>query len=275
MAALADCRKDASAWPPLRESRFLPRRATRLWWSGLGLLGLFGLVIAGAATFFLTACEVDCGDSGGRAVFALVVASTPLAAVGGALAWLAPGVGSPWGAPRALRRVLLVTVGLGLGLLAAALGLLAAAALAEALENLYGWLTGRGLGGPLNDPEYARELARNEGLFVGVLGLICAALAVSVALPVEPVLGGRPRPRLLRWMLLALGWLAVAALLLAVAGLVMSLGETRGTPRPTEIPLTAGLLALPAALAAGAFLAARELRRQASSGSGHSGLRTG
>jgi hypothetical protein len=76
-------------------------------------------------------------------------------------------------------------------------------------------------------------------------------------------------------MLLALGWLAVAALLLAVAGLVMSLGETVGTPRPTEIPLTAGLLALPAALAAGAFLAARELRRQASSGSGHSGLPTG
>ena len=252
----------------MRESRFLPRRATRLWWSGLGLLGLFGLVIAGAATFFLTACEVDCGDSGGRTVFALVVASTPLAAVGGALAWLAPGAGSPWGRPRALRRALLVTVGLGLGLLAAA-------ALAEALEKLYGWLTGRGLGGPLNDPEYARELARNEGLFVGVLGLICAALAVSVALPVAPVLGGRPRPRLLRWMLLALGWLAVAALLLAVAGLVMSLGETVGTPRPTEIPLTAGLLALPAALAAGAFLAARELRRQASSGSGHSGLPTG
>lgn len=245
----------------MREWR--PDRPTLLWWSGLGLLGAFALVGVWAMLFFATDCDVDCGDSGGRGMFALVVASTPLAAVGAMLMWLAPRAGTPGGAPRALRRTLLAALGVGLCVVAIGLGLLAVAAFVAAFDEFNGWLTGRGLSGPLNDPDYMRDQARGAGFFMSAVGLVCAALAAIAIAPVGVLMRGRAAPGVVRPALLGLGSLAVATTVLAAVGLAAILVADSGSLGLGEILLSLGLPLLPAALAAGAFLAASEVRRHA------------
>jgi hypothetical protein len=238
------------------------RRATLLWWSGLFFIAIFGLIVAGAAMFFLTGCEVDCGDSGGRGMFVLVVASTPLVAAGAVLAWIAPRTGTPWGAARTLRRPLYGLLSLGLVVVAGGLGLLAVTAFVEAFHQFEGWLTGRGLSGPLNYPEYMRDQARDEGLFMSFLGLVCVGLAVIAIAPVVAMLSARQLPSLLRSALLSLGWVALGAAVLGVAGAVVTLAQSADSLEPAEMVATLAYPALPAALAAGAFLVAREIRRR-------------
>lgn len=234
-----------------------PRRATLLWWSGLALIGLFCLVVIGAVVSLGADCDADCGDRS-RGMFVLVVASTPLAAVGAVLAWLAVGVGSPRGAPKALRKVLLALLGAGLVAVAVGLALLAVAAFVEAGHQFNGWLTGDGLSGPVNYPDYMRDMARGEGIFMGVLGLVCLALAVTVFTPILALARGRQPPGVLRVGLVLVGWCAVAATLFACFEVALYLAEGS----PADLLIGAGLLALPAALAAGAFLAAKELGRR-------------
>jgi hypothetical protein len=245
----------------LAERRGGARRPTLLWWSGLVLIVLFGLVVAAAALFFMTGCEVDCGDSGGRGMFALVVISTPLAAVGATLAWLGTRAGAPRGAPPFLRRAVLAAVGLGLAAVAFGLALLAIAAFVEAFRQFDGWLTGDGLSGPVNYPEYMHDQARDEGIFMSGLGFVSVGLAVIAATPVIALVGGPRPPRLFRTVLLILGWLAIVAALFAFVGVAVTLIQSANSLRPGEIAATLTYPSLPAVFAAGAFATARRARR--------------